>query len=198
MGKKLKKIIFFYLFLTLFLCNFSFPKTNSFEGKIIPANNRNYFSVVLDKLKNAKKSIYVIMFLASFYPQYPDSPTNQIINTIIKKKKEKLKVEIILDQSKSKYFQHTNTENLKTANYLSENGIPVYLDSLDKTTHSKLIIIDEKYVIIGSHNWTYSAIEKNNETSVIIESEELAKYYIRYFEKIKKQCKQIVQVKDVK
>jgi len=187
--KSVKNCFFTFLILLFLLSSYSFPKEKVYEGKIIPADNRNYFSSVYKKLKGAEKSIYVIMFLASYYTQYPDSPTNQLLNILIEKKKKNIKVEVILDQSNAEYFQHSRTENLKTAIYLSENGISVYFDSPSKTTHAKLLIIDGKYVVIGSTNWSYSAIEKNNETAVIIESEELAKYYIRYFEKVKKECK---------
>jgi len=187
--KSVKNCFFTFLILLFLLTPYSFPKEKVYEGKIIPADNKNYFPSVYKKLKEAKKSIYVIMFLASYYPEYPNSPTNQLLNTLIEKKKKNVKVEIIFEQSNAEYLQHSRTENLKTATYLSENGITVYFDSPSKTTHCKLLIIDEKYIVIGSTNWSYSAIEKNNETSVIIESEELAKYYIRYFEKIKKECK---------
>jgi len=192
MGEKMKSIkncFFTFLILLFLLSPYSFSKEKVYEGKIIPADNRNYFSSIYKKLKEAEKSIYVIMFLASYYPEYPNSPTNQLLNTLIEKKKKNVKVEVIFDRSKAEYLQHSRTENLKTASYLSENGITVYFDSPSKTTHCKLLIIDGKYVVIGSTNWSYSAMEKNNETSVIIESEELAKYYIRYFEKIKKECK---------
>jgi len=187
--KNIKNCFFTFLVLFFLLIPYSFPKEKVYEGKIIPVDNRNYFSSVYEKLKSAEKSIYVIMFLASYYTRYPDSPTNQLLNTLIEKKKKNIKVEVILDQSNAEYFQHSRTENLKTASFLSQNGITVYFDSPSKTTHAKLLIIDGKYVVIGSTNWSYSAIEKNNETSVIIESEELAKYYIRFFEKVKKECK---------
>ncbi|HRR95243.1 MAG TPA: phospholipase D-like domain-containing protein [Candidatus Ratteibacteria bacterium] len=185
-----KFIATFIFFITLF---FSFPiysiqGNEIFETKITPINNREYFPSVLNKIKNAKKSIYIIMYLASYYSEYPESPSNQIINALINKKKENIKIEIILEQSDSKYDEHLKTENLKTGSILAKNGITVYFDSPEIKTHSKLLIIDEKYVIIGSTNWSYSALEKNNETSVIIESPKCAEYYIGYFEKIKKQC----------
>ena len=145
--KSIKNFLFALLVLFFLLIPYSFPKEKVYEGKIIPADNRNYFSSVYEKLKNAEKSIYVIMFLASYYPEYPNSPTNQLLNTLIEKKKKSVKVEVILDQSSAEYLQHSRTENLKTASYLSENGIPVYFDSQSKTTHAKLLIIDGKYVI---------------------------------------------------
>ncbi|MBU0534282.1 MAG: hypothetical protein KJ887_05765 [Candidatus Omnitrophica bacterium] len=40
--------------------------------------------------------------------------------------------------------------------------------------------MDSRYTIIGSHNWTYSGLSKNNELSVLINSNELAKETERY------------------
>ncbi|MDD3725861.1 MAG: phospholipase D-like domain-containing protein [Candidatus Ratteibacteria bacterium] len=160
-----------------------------FEGRVYPANNREYQKLLLPKLKDAKSSIYMIMFLASYYPSYPDSPTNLFLKEMIEAKKRGVKVEIILNQSDDKTSSsHETVENLKTARYLSNYNIPVYFSPSGITTHSKLLVIDGRFVVIGSTNWSYSAMAKNNETSVIIDSPKLAQYYIRYFEEIKKDC----------
>lgn len=181
----------FKLFLVILLSFsiFTLPSEKGFKGEITPAENEKYFKEVLPLIKNAKESIYVIMFLAGYYPKYPKSPTNQIFSELIEAKKRGVKVEIILEQSDVPGYSNTNEKNLKTAQFLSNNGISVYFDSPDKTTHSKLIIIDKEFVIIGSANWTYYALTKNNETSVVIKSPELAKYFLRYYDKIKKECK---------
>lgn len=171
----------------LFLAEFS-AYAEVFRGDIYPANNKRYFEVMLPKIREAKKSVHVIMYLASYYPKYPDSPSNVILKELIAAKKRGLEVEIILNRSESEYLEHATKENLAAGAYLAENGISPYLDSKDKTTHCKLMVVDNRFVLIGSANWTYSAITKNNEASVLIESEELAVYYIKYFEGIKKEC----------
>ncbi|MCD6408292.1 hypothetical protein J7L87_04490, partial [bacterium] len=177
-----------FLIILLSFSIFTFPAGKEFKGEITPAENEKYFKEILPLIKNAKESIYVIMFLAGYYPEYPESPTNQIFSELIKAKKRGLRVEIILEQSDVPGYSNTTEKNLKTARFLSNNGISVYFDSPEKTTHSKLVIIDKKFVVIGSTNWTYYALTKNNETSVIIKSPELAKYFLRYYEKIKKEC----------
>lgn len=168
-----------------------------FEGKVYPANNRDYRNLLLPRLREAKKSVYMIMFLASYYPDYKEtSPTNLFLEELIKAHARGVKVEIILDQSDSNYDSHSATENFRTALYLSGNGITTYFDSPEKTTHAKLIVIDGKTVVIGSANWSYSAMSRNNETTVIIESPELAAYYTGYFEDLKKSCGSAVHPTD--
>jgi len=160
-----------------------------FKATVSPANNKDYRELLMKRLKESKKSVYMIMFLASYYPEYKDtSPTNLFMDELIKAKKRGVNVEIILDQSGDSRDSHSSTENLKTAMHLSAGGITVYFDPPEKTTHAKLLVIDEKIVVIGSANWSFSAMEKNNEASVMIESPELAEFYIKYFEEIKKTC----------
>jgi len=168
----------------------AFPEV--FEGRISPANNRDYEDMVLPRLKEAKKSIHAIMFQASYYsdPRYIDtSPTNLLIRELIAAKKRGATVELILNQSDSDYDSHAAGENLKTGAFLANNGIVVYLDRPEKTTHAKLLIIDGRFVVIGSANWSYSAMAKNNEVSVLIDSPKLAEFYIKYFNDVKKECR---------
>jgi len=68
---------------------------------------------------------------------------------------------------------------------LEKAGVLVYNDPLNITTHSKLIIIDNYITVIGSTNWSYSALMKNNESSVIISSSEVAEHYEEYFDMIR-------------
>jgi len=168
--------------------------SEDFEGKVRPANNGDYAELLMKRLKEAKKSVYMIMFLASYYPEYKDtSPTNLFMDELIKAKKRGVRVEIILEQSGDSRDSHSSNENLKTAVRLSAGGITVYLDPPEKTPHAKMLVIDGKIVVIGSANWSYSAMAKNNEASVIIESPELADFYIKYFEKIKQTCPSSLQ-----
>lgn len=50
--------------------------------------------------------------------------------------------------------------------------------------HSKLIIVDKRFVLLGSHNFSINSWFKNYETSVLIESPQVADVYYGYFKKI--------------
>ncbi len=47
--------------------------------------------------------------------------------------------------------------------------------------HSKSIIVDDKYVITGSMNFSNSGENKNDENMVIIKNSRLAKFYKDFF-----------------
>ncbi|HOK55769.1 MAG TPA: phospholipase D-like domain-containing protein [bacterium] len=178
----LKNIKKFSLFLILFF-NLVFAQ---FKANVTPLLNENYSKSILNFIKRAEKSIYVIMFQTGYYSEYAESISNQILREIVNAYKRDVKVEVILDLST---MSNVKEKNFETAKFLAENGIKVYFDKADKTTHSKLLIVDDKYVFIGSHNWNYYALEKNNETSILIESEETARVFINYFNEVKKECR---------
>lgn len=153
-------------------------------------NNRDYFPSVHELFKNAKKSIYVIMFSAYYYDDHPNSPSNLLLKDLADAKKRGLDVMVILDQCedsprgflKKKKIQPEGLEGV--VKFLEKNGIPYKLDKEDVTTHAKLIIVDEMYTVIGSTNWSYSALKKNNETAVIIKSDKVAGRYVDYLKNI--------------
>jgi len=179
--KNIKK--FSFLIFSLIIFNVSFSQ---FTGIVSPLFNEKYGVTLLSHIKNAKKSIFIVMFQTGYYPEFPEGISNQILKELVNAKKKGVNVEIILDLSK---YEDVKKKNLEVAKFLTENGINVYFDREDKTTHTKLLIIDDKYIFIGSHNLNYHALEKNNEVSVLIESEELTKVFLDYFNQIKKECK---------
>lgn len=61
-------------------------------------------------------------------------------------------------------------------------GVPMTLGNPDKIMHNKYILVDGKYVVTGSMNFTHTGVYNNNENVLFIESEAVADYYKRDFE----------------
>jgi len=53
-----------------------------------------------------------------------------------------------------------------------------------KQLHTKLMVIDRKISILGSHNYTKNAFSINFEASIIIEDEQTAQEFTTYFENL--------------
>jgi len=47
------------------------------------------------------------------------------------------------------------------------------------------MVVDGHLVLLGSTNWTFSALSNNNEASVLIRSKEVAKELLDYFNRVK-------------
>ena len=178
MVKKTLRFNLFFLFLFLFLSS-SIYALSAHEVEII--TDKDYSPRVHQILKEAKESIQIIMFEAAYYEKYPDSPSNILIWDLIEAKKRGVRVEVILEIGT---WKEVDKKNINVAKILSNNGINVRYDPPSITTHAKLIIIDKKISILGSNNWTYYSLHKNNEVSVIITSEKVAFELEKYFKRL--------------
>lgn len=136
-------------------------------------NIRIYFSpqdktinnAILPLIKQAKNYIYIPTFVIT---------ENDITQELINAKNRGVDVRIILDalsasnkHSKDKILRIANIK-LKTENYAGK-------------MHSKSIIIDDKYLVIGSMNLSNSGNNKNDENCLIINDSKIAKFYKEFF-----------------
>jgi phosphatidylserine/phosphatidylglycerophosphate/cardiolipin synthase-like enzyme len=64
------------------------------------------------------------------------------------------------------------------------NKIPVRQDGNFAFMHSKTIIVDERYVITGSLNFTDNANKSNNENVIILDNPEIARLYMEEFQRV--------------
>lgn len=123
---------------------------------------------VIPLIKNARKTIDIIVYDWRWYPNQVGLNVQKLNNTIILKAKEKIKIRVLIN-------------NDKIINILKENGIETKKLNSGKTLHTKLMIIDGKYTIIGSHNYTQNAFNLNHEASIINDDPETAKKFTEYF-----------------
>lgn len=113
----------------------------------------------------AKHSIYMPAFLITH---------KGLTNSLISAHKRGVDVKLILDATS------TSTRH-STMNLLRQSGIPVKVENYAGKMHSKVAIIDEKYVITGSTNFSNSGENKNDENMIIIENPKIAKFYADFF-----------------
>jgi phosphatidylserine/phosphatidylglycerophosphate/cardiolipin synthase-like enzyme len=149
--------------------------TDSGVDGIEIVNDREYFDRVFELIDSADKSIHLVMFEIKYYDKYPDSEVNQLVEKLIKKNSEGVEVKIIVDQFLT---------DKRAVEILQKTGVDVKWDSTTLTTHSKLIIIDGRVVLIGSTNWSYYSFSKNHESNVIFDDKESAKKFEQYFERV--------------
>ena len=174
-------ILFILVFLFLDTYSLGFPAK---DVQII--TDRQYFGVVRNYIREARSSIRIMMFEASYYEKYKDSPSNILIGELIAAKKRGVDVKAILERREAK--DRATLRNMKTGSLLAKGGVEVVYDPLDITTHTKLLIIDDRISIVGSTNWTYNALEKNHEVSVLISSPEVANNLQKYFQSVWETC----------
>jgi len=129
------------------------PKSNTYEEGI------------KELIENAKSYIYIPIF----YLTHED-----LAQQLIKAHKRGVEIKIILDATaaRNKYSKHK---------LLREEGIEVKVENFGGKMHAKSMIIDDTYIISGSMNFTKAGNAKNDENTLIIKNQKLAKEYRAYF-----------------
>jgi hypothetical protein len=181
--KSMKKIIVSILFFFLLSALYP-PLSYSLPAEDVQVvTDAQYLPVAKKMIQEAKRSIQVMMFEMGYYDEHPNTPSNLLIKELIHAKKRGVKVEVILETRDGE--DRTTKRNRRTGKILSEGGVGVIYDSLSKTTHAKLMVVDSQFTLLGSTNWTYYALTDNHEASVFIRSKEVAKEVRDYFNKVK-------------
>ena len=148
----------------------------SSEKPEITINNskiRVYFSpqdkaitnAVLPLIKNARNYIYIPTFVLT---------EKRVSEELINAKNRGVDVKILIDalNASIKHSKH---------NELRLGGIKVKTENYAGKMHSKSMIIDDKYTIIGSMNFSNSGENRNDENLIVIEDAEIAKFYKNFF-----------------
>ncbi len=150
---------------------------------VIPLIDNDYYPEVHKALNGARKSIVCVMFLAKLDPKHSDGNEYQLVLDLIAAYKRGVNVRVVFDQNimfweKGRKKGALERKSEYAHDLLAKNGVPVFYDSQRQVTHSKVLVIDEYITIIGSTNWTYSALRKNHEASVLIKSRGVARAFL--------------------
>jgi len=142
--------------------------------------DQKYFEVVSKLIASANKSVHVIMFAMKYDPRESaeTDPANALIELLASARRRGLDVRVVVDDVTKQSYP-------ETIEFLKSRNVPVRLDpKAGVTTHAKVVIVDGEWVVIGSHNWTESALKENHEYSVLIRSSEIAARVEDYFEEL--------------
>ncbi len=136
---------------------------------------------IINAIESAEKSIKVAVY----------SFTSREISEALIRKSHSVDIRVITDgeQAQSKFSKHS---------FLIKNGVRVKIADYSDTKkrfiipkmHHKFMIIDDKFVITGSYNFTASAEEMNDENCVFIyEAPDIIKKFNNEFERLWKIAK---------
>jgi len=103
-------------------------------------------------------------------------PSYEIARALANARLRGVKVTALLDKSQKR-------EKDTTAYVLEKAGILIYIDSDHPVANSNVMIIDGDTVITGSFGFTKAAEERNAENMLIVRSRNLAKLYLKDFDR---------------
>lgn len=122
---------------------------------------------IVSAIEDAKTSILVMAY--SF-------TSLQIAQALVDAYERGVDVQILIDKSQIKN-KHSHLS------FLSKKGVPVFIDPAVGTAHNKTMILDDRFVLTGSFNWSKAANSKNAENILLIDDPSLAQIYKENWER---------------
>ena len=129
---------------------------------------KEFANEVVPLIKAAKNSIDIIVFDWRWYHDQIGSEIQRFNHALIIARRKGVKIRAI-------------TNPFKTIAVLSQLTIDAKKPITKGLMHTKLMIIDGKTAILGSHNYTMNAFTINFEVSVIIREREAVERLKQYF-----------------
>ncbi len=157
------------------------PATPS-RYRVTPLPDRDYHPAVLRELLRAEKSVYLAMFLVA--PDPPRGPVIQLLDSLIAAKKRGAEVKVALHHP-GKIDDSVFAHNRETIAYLKEGGVEAYFADPKTRIHDKFLLIDDRVLFLGNHNWTNEALTIHRELSLLVVSEPPDPAFVRHFAAIR-------------
>ena len=156
--------------------------SGSDQDFVCPVLGSKYLSLVLPLIESAHISIDIACYSWTFKDWERNNSITILTKAIMKAQKRGVKVRVVLNsESRSHYLTISNKRTLKK---IGSVGIETKMGRSSPITHCKMILVDNIYTVIGSHNLTGRSVTSNDETSTIIRSKEVNKVYKDYFSAI--------------
>lgn len=153
---------------------------DAFTGKIKPIISNEYLDSVAPLLRAAKTSIEVVMYQWGWYSYRSSARIQRLNYEYLSAARRGVKVRVLLNTDR--VGGNLSRINNYTANQLRRAGAAVKIDTTGQLVHSKIVIIDDEIVVVGSHNYSERSLSSNIETSVIIQEKLTASKYKSLFE----------------
>ena len=159
----------------MFLEKFHNDKISNGKNEFVVNNKKLnvYFSpqdkaltnAVIPLIQQAKKYIYIPTFVLT---------EKRVTEELILAKRRGVDVKIIIDalNASIKHSKH---------NELRLGGLQVKTENYAGKMHSKSMIVDDGYTIIGSMNFSNSGENRNDENLIVIKDSDITKFYKEFF-----------------
>ena len=131
----------------------------------------DYHTTALRLIAAARERVTVALYVARLDA---DGPVEHLMAALSTTARRGVPVRVVLDRGRDWRTGEIELKHQEVAARLERSGVRVVLDEAERTTHAKVLVVDDRYVVVGSHNWTRSALTANREWSLLIDDREVA------------------------
>ena len=149
------------------------------DAKVKSIIGNQYPLVVVPEINSANQKIDIIMYEWKWYSHEKAGGVEKFNLAVQGAARRGVKVRVLLNIES---MGHAITRiNKRTETYLRLAGVEVKFGQIGTATHAKILIIDDRKMIIGSHNISKGSFSRNQECSILIEGGEAIREYNDYF-----------------
>lgn len=145
--------------------------------------NEQYFEYVRHAIGEARRRVYVCQFKIEPGLFDKKDKTAGLLRALVEKRKAGVDVKVLLNNSRT--TRQIKSLNLFAAREMRGAGIEVKSLGVERIVHAKLVLVDDKIAVVGSHNWCRNSLSRNFEMSCvavdILTVNALAKYFLETF-----------------
>lgn len=125
-------------------------------------------NVIISRINQSISRIKICVFTIS---------DDRITDAILSSHRRGVNVQIITDNDKS-------LDMGSDIGQIAKEGIAVKMDSTPNHMHHKFMVADDKSLITGSYNWTYSAAKYNHENILLTQEAGVVKSFMKEFDQL--------------
>ncbi|MBA7578608.1 Cardiolipin synthase [subsurface metagenome] len=160
---KLSILAFLIIVLSVTISIFTFAKTEVYFSLY-----DNPQRIIIKNIDQAQASINIAMYIFT---------DREIALPLVKARERGVKVRLYLDQDQVDY-------KFSQSRFLVQKGTKTRISSNNYIMHHKFAIIDNRILLTGSYNWTFSANNRNDENLMVIDDPGVIARYQNQFEKL--------------
>lgn len=147
--------------------------STSVRGQLLV--DAHYVAAVEDVIDGARTRVSLMVFLGTAAAGIPGHPGPLVLIDALEAAVARgVTVRVILDQDDGGEPYGSYWINRPLLQRLRQSGIEVRFDREDVLMHSKVLVVDGRTAVVGSHNWTRTGFNDAHELSVLLEGEAVA------------------------
>ena len=137
----------------------------------LPIISKDFPQVVIPLIDSALQSIDIIVYDWRFYRHDPANAVSLFNTAIARACRRGVNVRCLV-------------QNDGVVDRLKELGCNAKKLNTKKVLHTKLLIIDKRRIVLGSHNYTQNAFTSNHEASIFVVLAEKVNGLTQYFDNL--------------
>jgi hypothetical protein len=144
------------------------PGVNHEASEVIALLEGAYYARLPSMFAGASKRIDVCMFHIAMPSK--GHPTRRLLDALIAAKDRGVRVRVLVDSDRPEDPYRSTIINAAAIECLSDGGVAVRSDIPERLLHSKFVLIDNEWAVIGSHNWSAGSYFQFDDLTLAIRS----------------------------